>query len=127
MSTADIINDLADDVFLNAKNHGFHEDDHLRSDVANLAIWTANLHGETSELWEAARKGQLREPCDKDECVVPECGTVRTIWCVEEELADIVIRALDTARALGLDIGEAVMAKHEYNKGRPHKHGGKLA
>jgi hypothetical protein len=46
---------------------------------------------------------------------------------MEEELADIIIRAMDTACVFGLDIGNAVKLKHEYNKTRPHKHGGKLA
>lgn len=111
------LNDLADIVYLNATTKGFHDADNSRSAVDNYAIWTANIHGETSELWEAARKGTLTEPCDKDV----------DLTCEAEELADIIIRALDTAKARGVDIGYAVMAKHEFNSTRPYKHGGKLA
>lgn len=39
------------------------------------------------------------------------------------ELADVLIRTLDLAGALGLDIGALVVEKLEYNKTRPHKHG----
>lgn len=111
------LNDLSEVVYKNAEEKGFHDEDSDRSDVQNYAIWTANLHGEVSELWEAARKNQLFDTCDKD------CG----LTCEEEELADIIIRALDTARARHIDIGRAVLTKHEYNTTRSHKHGGKLA
>lgn len=111
------LNDLSELVYKNAVNKGFHEKDALRDEVDNYSTWTTNIHGEVSELWEAARTGCLTKPCDKD------CD----LTCEEEELADIVIRALDTARARGIDIGRAVLTKHEYNTTRPHKHGGKLA
>jgi hypothetical protein len=41
------------------------------------------------------------------------------------ELADAVIRIFDLCGALGLDIERAIAEKHEYNKGRPFRHGGK--
>lgn len=112
-----VINDVAWTVYQNAVNKGFHQNDDRFSDVDNFARWTANLHGEVSELWEAARKGVLSKPCDKD------CG----LTCAEEELADIVIRAFDTASAYGIDIGEAIAKKHGFNMGRSLMHGGKLA
>lgn len=43
------------------------------------------------------------------------------------ELADIIIRVLDLAGALGIDIERAVFEKHQYNLKRPYRHGGKLA
>ena len=41
------------------------------------------------------------------------------------ELADIIIRVADIAGYLGLDLTEAMLAKLEYNKTRPARHGGK--
>nr|BFD64942.1 hypothetical protein BdHM001_36230 [Bdellovibrio sp. HM001] len=41
------------------------------------------------------------------------------------ELADIIIRTAQYATHLGIDLDEAVLLKMEYNKKRPHKHGGK--
>ena len=117
---------LSEQVYQNAVSKGFHEAGKTKTDVQKLARYTANLHGEVSELWEAARRGTLDAPCDKD-AFVPFLGGTRPLTCSEEELADIVIRAFDCARALGIRIGECVKAKHEYNVGRPHMHGGKLA
>ena len=42
-----------------------------------------------------------------------------------EELADILIRVLDCARGLGIDIDEAVRGKLEKNRQRGYRHGGK--
>ena len=43
------------------------------------------------------------------------------------ELADAVIRILDYCGARGWDLERAMKLKHEYNKSRPYRHGGKLA
>ena len=42
------------------------------------------------------------------------------------ELADIIIRILSYAGYKNIDIAAAVHVKMEYNKTRPHMHGGKL-
>ena len=47
------------------------------------------------------------------------------VSALEEELADIVIRVLDLAEFRGYDLGKAIAAKLEYNKGRGYRHGGK--
>lgn len=39
------------------------------------------------------------------------------------ELADIIIRTLDLAYMLGIDIHQAVQNKLAFNAGRGHKHG----
>lgn len=96
-----------------AVEHGFFEGD---VDVASIC---SNLHGEVSELWEAYRKNQLDSPCEKAEKME------KPLTCAEEELADIVIRALDDAVVLGVDIGRAVAVKMAYNETRPYKHGDK--
>lgn len=111
------IDALSEIVYENAANKGFHDADNSRSALENYGIWTGNLHGEVSELWEAARKGELLAQCDKN------IG----LTCEEEELADILIRVLDTAKARNIDIGNAVMVKHQYNTTRPLMHGGNLA
>jgi NTP pyrophosphatase (non-canonical NTP hydrolase) len=98
---------------------GFHEKDGDLEDSENgrFGEFTSNLHGEVSELWEAWRKGNLKKQCDKP---IP-------LSCAAEELADIIIRAMDTAVTLGIDIGAAIASKDSYNQTRPYKHGGKKA
>jgi len=44
---------------------------------------------------------------------------------IGEELADAVIRIWDMCDYLGIDIEREVNKKHEYNKTRSYKHGGK--
>lgn len=107
------LNALAIHVYGIAKSKGFHEE------PVPIAVACANLHGEVSELWEAYRRGLLDKPCDKK--------TAQTLTCLEEELADIIIRALDTAEENGVDIGRAVMVKSAYNETRAHMNGGKIA
>lgn len=41
------------------------------------------------------------------------------------ELADVILRVLDYSGLFGLPLAEAIVAKHEYNKCRPYRHGGK--
>lgn len=89
----------------------------------NIAVFTANLHGEVSELWEAFRAGNLDEPCDKSE-KMKKLG-LPGLTCAEEEIADIMIRTLDTAHALDIDVAKSVAAKHLYNTTRPQMHGKK--
>lgn len=108
---------VASHVYEVAKISGFHEDNENVNESGRFGDYCANLHGEVSELWEAYRKGNLYKQCDKPV----------ELSCAAEELADIVIRAMDTAVALGVDIGEAIAAKDSYNQTREFKHGGKKA
>lgn len=73
----------------------------------------ALMHSELSEALEADRHGN--PPDDK----------IPAFSGIEAELADTIIRILDTAEADGLDVIGAMIAKAEMNAGRSHKHGGK--
>lgn len=44
-----------------------------------------------------------------------------------EELADVIIRVLDLAHGVGVDLDAEVERKNEINKGRGYRHGGKRA
>jgi NTP pyrophosphatase (non-canonical NTP hydrolase) len=115
----DALNELADHVFDTAKTKGFHDD------PVPMSVSAANLHSEVSELWEAFRNNSLNSFCDKAEKM--KALGLSPLTNLEEEIADIVIRALDTARENGIDVGNAVRVKDAYNKTRPHKNGGKAA
>lgn len=73
----------------------------------------ALMHSELSEALEALRHGN---PSDDK---IPE------FTGVEAELADVVIRIMDVARAFEYNIAEAIALKVEYNKTRSYKHGNK--
>lgn len=92
-----------------ARRKGFWDGD-ARNDGEIIAL----MHSELSEALEAVRRGD--PPDDK----IPQFSGY------EAELADCVIRIMDTAAARGLRVGEAIVAKMAYNEGREYKHGKKF-
>jgi hypothetical protein len=88
---------------LNVKN-GFWE-------APNKGEKIALIHSELSESLENIRHGTT--PDDK----IPQfTGEIA-------ELADAVIRILDYCKHYELPLGDAIIAKHNYNLTRPFKHG----
>lgn len=71
----------------------------------------ALIHSEISEALEGLRHNN---PPDEH---VPQHNSFAV------ELADALIRILDTAEAEGIDLETVVVDKHAFNEGRPHKHG----
>ncbi len=108
-----ILNSLALTINATAREHGFYDKQETLEEYMNRAC--ANLHDEVSELHEAFRNNKLYALSEKG----------MNMTYLEEELADIIIRALDTAYYLNVDIHTSVLSKMEYNKTRPYKHGNK--
>ena len=106
------LNRLRDKAYQNAVSKGFYD-----KGKPTIGDYCANLHGEVSELWEAHRNGLLDAQCDK----------AAHLTCLEEELADILIRCFDMAGALDVDLDSAVAEKMRYNATRSYRHGGKVA
>lgn len=75
------------------------------ADVHRLGTILALIHSEVSEALEAVRHEDRPN--------------------FEEELADVVIRVLDLAGGLGIDLDAAVAAKLARNRERGYRHGGK--
>jgi NTP pyrophosphatase (non-canonical NTP hydrolase) len=100
--------DLQEAAHENAVAHGWWED-RYKSDAECIAL----MHAELSEALEAMRDGN------------PRSAKIRGFSCVEEEFADVIIRIMDLAGMHRLNVAEAIIAKMNYNKTRPYKHGGK--
>lgn len=115
------LNQLANEIHALAKEKGWHKEG--ETEDAFIERCCNNLHDEVSELHEAWRNNRLREPCDK--AIDMKVHLIYPLTCLEEELADIIIRALDDSQRLGIDIEMAVESKHAFNKTRPIRHGGK--
>lgn len=103
-----MINHLCRQAYEIAKNKGWYDEGHP-NDAERIAL----MHSELSEALEAMRKPDLK---DKH---LPELNPVVV------ELADVCIRIFDYCGANGFDLEEAIFAKMQVNRNRPHKHGGK--
>ena len=89
----------------NAVYHGWW--DEPREDGTLIAL----IMSEAAEALEALRKGNKPD----EHC--PQFSGA------EVELADVIIRIMDMAEARGWDVAGAIVAKHDFNKSRPYKHG----
>ena len=86
-----------------AKAHGFQE---LEGNPLYVPTKLALIMSEGAEALEAHRKGQTEE--------------------LGHELADIVIRSMDLAESLKIDLAAEILKKASFNANRPYKHGNKL-
>lgn len=123
------LNTLAQQINDNAVAHGFWESDR------NFGEMIALMHSELSEALEEHRDGKPAEywhvagNLATDPSVVVAAalalngGTPPKPEGTAVELADCLIRILDTMHSLGVDIDAVVARKMAYNASRPFKHG----
>lgn len=132
------INELTKDIHQNAVDHGWHYEPRSFGDVVALC------HSELSEALEEYRNGKPMLYCAEcgdfrcngrnGEMSCEECYAIRAEAAkvphkpegVAVEMIDCVIRILDWCGKEGIDVEKILKIKHEYNKTRPYRHGGKV-
>lgn len=105
-----MLNELAKEIHENARAHGWWDEPRSFGEIIALC------HSELSEALEEYRNGKHNlyyAGCDKPEGIAVE-------------MADCIIRILDWCGKEGIDIDEIVRIKHNYNRTRPYRHGGKV-
>ena len=123
------IQDWTNECYRLAKQKGWHEKDREPGTIHMLMV------SEIAEATEEARKGTPPIYADS-ECEVPgEPARVTDLDYIREqeekpegeliELADCVIRIFDYCGKMNWDLEKAIELKHNYNKSRPQRHGGK--
>lgn len=132
------IEDWQREVYENNVAHGWFEEGRA------FAMDVALLHSEVSEMLEADRQWGLKDTthlspiehlpaCDgllhfrrTDEDVRCKGGCLPKPEGVGSEMADVLIRLLDTAQRTGIDLRAEYERKMAYNRTRPFKHGKKV-
>ena len=103
--------EVAKEIHENAVDHGWWDEERGFPEVLAL------IHSEVSEALEEYRNGHGATEIYFSDNGKPEG--------IPTELADVIIRVLDYCGYAGIDIDAAISQKHEYNKSRPYRHGGK--
>lgn len=93
---------------------------HQSDPLENVWKFLGNIHAEVSEAWEEARMPEF----DPTAVRFGEDGKPEGFGI---EMADVVIRVMDTCEALGVDLETMIEEKHRFNETRPHRHRGKRA
>lgn len=101
-------NEFAKEIHNNAVVHGWWDEERSFGEVIALC------HSELSEALEAYRNGEQLFYFEQNK---PEGIAV--------EMIDCIIRILDWCGKKGIDVDEIMSQKHEYNKTRSYRHGGK--
>lgn len=93
----------------------------------NFGELLALIHSEVSEVLEEYRNGHGVHEIyyNKDEIHSSELGGMAKPEGIPIELVDILFRIFDLAGHYGINLEAAMEIKHEYNKTRPYRHGGK--
>lgn len=104
------INTIAAEIHANAKQHGWWDEERSVPEIIALC------HSELSEALEEYRDG--KPMCYEGDGGKPEGIAV--------EMADCMIRIMDYLAKENMDIELLLEIKHQYNKTRPYKHGGKV-
>ena len=108
------LNQWRDEIHALAKEKGWWEGERTFGEIIALC------HSELSEALEEYRAGNYSI------MYYGECNYKNSKpEGIPIELADCIIRILDYCGKAGIDIEEAVKIKHQYNKTRPYRHGGK--
>ncbi|WP_309382036.1 hypothetical protein [Cerasicoccus frondis] len=103
---------LSMDAYKTAYNNGFYEHNGTHPSDGDIGIWIMNIVSELAEAWQGHRDNMKDTHLpDRD--------------ALEVELADVILRTMSTAEALGFKLESAILEKHAYNKTRPYRHGGK--
>ncbi len=112
------LNELADVCYKMSESKGWWDDPDW-----NFGEKIALIHSEASEALEEWRTHHATDEIYFEE---DEQGIAKPEG-IPIEFADIIVRVLDMCGKEKIDIGTALELKINYNKTRPHRHGGKLA
>lgn len=107
------LREMKEEVYKNNVLHGWFDKDRSFGDD------TALLHSEISEAFDCYREIGFEPRTDS----IKEADSVGKPSDVGSELADVLIRLLDTCKRTGYDLEWEYERKMDYNRTRPYRHG----
>lgn len=107
------INEIAKEIHANAVEHGWWDAERTLGEIIALC------HSELSEALEAYRNGEPMIWLNQSDGKMKPDG-------IAVEMVDCIIRIIDYLEHEGIDVEFILREKHNYNKKRPYKHGGKI-
>ncbi len=117
--TPSTMRDLQRMAYATSQSKGWYAGTPDPYDPTWLAARLALIHSEVSEALECVRDGKIATYFEVD-----RYGNEKPEG-LGPELADVVIRVLDLAESLGIDLESEVLRKNAFNRTRKHRHGGR--
>ena len=120
------LNEITQEIHRNAVEHGWWDEPRSFGEIVALC------HSELSEALEEYRAGYplVYGVIPEDFDITTSVQTIEARNLKPEgmgvEMVDCLIRILDWFGRMDLDVEEILAIKHEYNKTRPYRHGGKV-
>ena len=135
-----MLNELRDKVYINAKNHGFYDNEKVN--IPEKLMLIVSELGEAMEAYrnehysdistferhidkkQIERYKKIKYLNDKDDGfdIMFESYIKDGM---QDEIADTIIRLLDLCGYMNIDIDKHIELKMKYNESRPYKHGKK--
>jgi NTP pyrophosphatase (non-canonical NTP hydrolase) len=112
------LKELQKQVHETALGAGWYDGELGEKSELRIASMLCLVHSEVSEALEDLRENHMKLEGDASSGYLKPVG-------FPSELADAIIRILDMAEWLGIDLEEAILAKDMYNRKRSYRHGGK--
>lgn len=128
------IKEWQQEVHQGARDRGWYDGELGERSPVRITSMLALIHSEASEAVEDVRAGQMETTLcptrlypasaylDWESSPPPQPLRPEGF---PSELADIMIRCMDLAEWLGIDLEEQIRIKNEYNRTRGTRHGGK--
>lgn len=122
-----MLNELRDEIYANAKAHGFYDEPDDKNIMQKLMLTVTEL-GEAAESLRCDKFAQMKNFLyNRTKSMSPHDERLQFEIYIkdsfEDEIADTIIRLLDLCGYMEINIDTFIRLKMDYNKDRDYRHG----